>query len=181
VQYAEYAKSQGLESRLACNTLWPGQALICFKVLDGKKLRWVTTDDLAKWRVSQTQLREVIQERALTHLESGPKPMTVDGMPGGYFLAAEGDGWSAAGVLLPGPLSLKLGMPVFLAAVPSEGVALFWKLGDAELDKVLAIGVTEMYESEDGPVSPVIYQWDGLKWQPFIEAKEQRREPGKPL
>jgi hypothetical protein len=44
----------------------------------------------------------------------------------------------------------------------------------------MAVGVRELYDEQDGSVSPYIFAWDGKKWTPFGEAKPSVATPGVP-
>lgn len=167
-QFAEHVG--GPSPSLACDPLW-SDALVCFKVREGKKRRWVTSADLAKWKVDAPALRATLAERAIAKLADQPKPVPVEGMPGAqYWVAAEGDGWAAAGVLQPSLLAERLGGAPILVAVPVDGVLIAWKIGDRELDRIVAVGVKEMYDAGDGPVTPIVHQWTGARWAPYAEA-----------
>lgn len=83
----------------------------------------------------------------------------VEGMKGRYFVRAAGDGFDAAALLRPDLLAdLAGGKPV--VAVPEDGTVLWWVPGDADFDKVVAVGVRRMVDASAVPVSPRIYSWD---------------------
>jgi hypothetical protein len=87
-----------------------------------------------------------------------------------YWKADAGDGWSAAGVLRPDLLAARVGTLPLFVATPVDGVLLAWAPGTPELDMVIAVGAKEMYESEEGPVTPIVHRWDGKRWSSFAEA-----------
>jgi hypothetical protein len=169
-QYAEFAAAAGKKASLACDTLWTSEVLLCFKVTDGKKRRWVTDADLAAWKTDLAALRASVTERAKAELADQPDAVKVDGTEKTYWLAAEGDGWSAAGILQPALLAEKLGTPTFLVATPAEGIAIYWPAGDRDLDRIVAVGAKEMFESKEGPVTALVHQWTGSRWVTFGEA-----------
>lgn len=170
-QYAEHLAASGATGpRLACDALWTGEAMLCFKVEEKGRRRWVTEKDLAAWKVDYPTLRAAVTERAIAALATQPKKTAVDGMTAHYWVAAEGDGWSVAGALHPRLLAEKLGTVPIAVAIPAEGVLIAWVPGDKDLDRVLAVGVRDMYESQDGPVTPVIHSWTGERWVPYGEA-----------
>jgi hypothetical protein len=154
---------------LACDPVWPQEVLVCFRVQEGKKRRFVTAADLARWGVDSVGLRAVVTERARARLATQPVRRTVDGTEKVYFVAAEGDGWSAATVLAPEVVGARLGGP-FLLAAPTDQTVLVWLPGDKDLDKIMAVGAKEMFEGADWPVSPVVHQWDGRRFSSFVEA-----------
>jgi hypothetical protein len=170
-QYADWLQETGAPPvRLACDALW-AEALVCFKVVDGSRRRWVTEADAKNWGVDVPGLRRVVTDRARQKLAQAPKVMTVEGMPKSkYWLSAEGDGWAAAGVLAPDTLASRIGGAPLLVATPVDGVLLVWKPGDADLDRVLAVGAKEMHDASDSPVTPVVHGWDGTRWFSVVEA-----------
>ena len=46
-------------------------------------------------------------------------------------------------------------------AIPSRGTVLLWQEGSAEANKMIAVGVNEIYKSSPLAVSPDLYKWDG--------------------
>ncbi len=91
-------------------------------------------------------------------------------MRAGYWLAADDQGWSAAGVLAPKALGPRVGATRFLAAAPSLDVVLAWAPDAGDLDRIMAVGAREMFEQQRGPVSPRIFAWTGSAWVPYGEA-----------
>ncbi len=182
-QYAEYLQSTGKSADpLACDVLWKNEALLCFKLQKGDKVRWVTERDVTRWGTDLAGLRAEVERQAIDVLERQPVQAPVPDMDGRvYWVAAEGNGWAAAPLLLPSTAALRMGQPTFLAAIPVEGVSMFWRPGDAELDKVMAVGVAEMHDNEDGPVTATVMRWDGQKWLPYAQAEKKRKDPGLPL
>jgi len=51
-------------------------------------------------------------------------------------------------------------------------VVLVWEGGQAEVDKILAVGVRKIYETRPGAVTPIIFRWTGSEWVAFGEAKQ---------
>ena len=91
-------------------------------------------------------------------------------MTASYLKLVDGDGWAAAGALRPDLLAEKVGGLPLRMAMPAEGVLLAWKGGEAEVDRVMAVGVKEMYDQLPGAVSPRIVTWDGAKLAPYGQA-----------
>jgi hypothetical protein len=170
-QYAEWADKGGLSaSELACLPLWPDQALICFQVTEGNTRRWVHSGDLEQWKVDAEGLLAVVRERSRTALEHSPQRTPVPDMDAWYWVSAEGDGWAASGLLHPEVLAARMGGAPILVSAPVVGALIAWHPGDAELDKVMAVGIRKMFEREPSPVTPVVHQWTGDRWVPFGEA-----------
>lgn len=169
-QWHEWTKQKGLPaSEMACDPLWKDEALICFKVEEKGKRRFVLMSDLTKWGVDLPALRTTVAARAKAALANQPAKTAVPGTDKSYWVSAEGDGWAAAGVLLPEVLADKLGGP-FYVAVPTDKVLLAWRPGDSELDTIVAVGAKEMYDAAEWPVTAVVHQWTGTGWVAFVEA-----------
>ena len=154
---------------LACDPVWPGEVVVCFRVQEGKKRRFVTGADLTRWGVDVAGLRAVVVERAIPVLATQPVRKTVDGTDLVYFSAAEGDGWSAGTLLAPQVVSARLGGPILVVA-PVDGAVFVWLPGDKDLDRIMAVGAKEMFTAAAWPVSPVVHQWDGHRYSSFVEA-----------
>lgn len=170
-QYAELRSRKGLdEDPLVCDDLWP-DARLCFRVWDGKTRRWVVESDAKRWNVSVGDLTSAMRSRSEARLAE-MDVVEIDGMGRQYLRLSDGDGWAAAMVLHPGAVAGKLGGALVLVGAPTDLVTLAWASGDADTDKVMAIGVKEIYDGEDGlSVSPVVYAWIEGAWRPFGEAK----------
>jgi hypothetical protein len=175
-RYAAQKAAEGQPVELACDPLWPEHALLCFKRREGDRDRWVTTADATRWGTDVAGLRAWAAERALQVLATQPDRMQVTDSTQSYWVAAEGDGWSAAVLLQPVALAEKIGSPAIHVAAPMDGVVLAWPGGDAALDTIVAVGVREMYDQGKQPISPVIFEWTGTRWREFAEAKP-RPEP----
>ena len=146
---------------LVCEPLWPNAALLCFK--DGP--RWVTAADVARWHTTPGALRVQVVADAASHLTLSPK--SVEGRT---YWTTDGP-WAAAGVLAAPTVAEKLKVDAFYAAAPADGVMLFWIPGDADLDRMLAVGARKMYDALDGSVSPLVHRWSTTGWAGFAEAK----------
>ncbi len=157
------------DADLACEPLWPGVSLLCFRVWEGGERRWVESSDLERWGVGIPELKAALAKQAPSHLKDA-EIVEVGGMSEKYLRLADGDGWAAAALLAPQDLAARVGERPIRAALPGEGVLLAWKGGSEELDRVMAVGVRELYEGASGGLSPVVYQWDGKAWLPFGEA-----------
>ena len=172
-QYAAFLEKSGKKGDpLACRELWPGQALLCFRVWEKKKRRWVTEADLASWAVTVDDLAAATRTHAKDLIEGGLETVAVEGTTDSYVRFSDGDGWAASVALAPDVIAAKLGLP-FLAAIPAEGVFVAWSPGKPELDYIMAVGVRELHDQQDGSVSPKVHAWDGQRWTPFGEAKSR--------
>lgn len=146
---------------LVCEPLWPNAALLCFK--DGP--RWVTAGDVARWQTTPAALRAQVVADAPGHVA-----LIAKAVEGRTYWTAEGP-WAAAGVLAAPVVAEKLKVEAFYAASPSDGVVLFWIPGDADLDRMLAVGARKMYDALDGSVTPLVHRWSAAGWVSFAEAK----------
>jgi hypothetical protein len=179
-QYAAFVEGKGgSASPLACRTLWEGYSLLCFRVWERSKRRWVTEEDLQAWTVSVADLETAVAVQAREMVSTRFEVVPVEGMASTYLRLTDGDGWAASGGLAPEGLAKRLGVP-FLAAIPAEGVFVAWAHGDPKLDHVMAVGVRELYDEQPGGVSPFVHAWDGQKWLAFGEAKPSVATPGAP-
>jgi hypothetical protein len=169
-RFARHQLAEGrLPEHLACTPLWPSYAELCFRVWEDGQRRWVTVGDAAKWSLPPDALARAVARRAPEHLRDA-EMVQVEGMEARYLRLVDGDGWAAAGLLRPGGLSERLGGLPIRVAVPADSVLLAWRAGDADLDRVMAIGVRELYDATPGPVTPKVFTWDGDRWTPFGEA-----------
>lgn len=166
--YSEYAAArgdQGAARQLACeplvDTVW-----LCFKVeVDGKR-RYVTQADLAAWSTDTAGLRT--QAGSAHGPDTLLQKQTLD--TGEVWWEARGP--DAAAVLLhPEWLAGVGATPV--VAVPAKGVVVAWNAGDADLDKIMAVGVRQMFDSLEHPVSPVVFRWSGSAWVRWGQATPQ--------
>lgn len=170
-QHAEWlAQLERPATPLACRDLWREEALLCFRVVEHGVRRWVTAEDLTGWGVDLDGLAAVVLGRARPHLKGRPRRERVDGMQQTYWVSAEGDGWDAALLLDPDGLARVAGSATVRVAVPLAGAVLAWAPGDAELDKVMAVGAKRMLESQSDPITAVVHEWDGTRWRAFGEA-----------
>ena len=174
-QYAEWAKSKGSTDELACETVWPDEALLCFRVWEDKRRRWVTSSDLEKWETDLPLLRDHLAERSKTYLgELEERP--IEGTAGHYWVLAHGDGWTAAGVLNPTLLAQKLGSQSVMVALPTDGILMAWQPGNPERDHIMVVGARELYDAQKEGVTAVVYSWTGTRWLAYAEAKEAKQE-----
>ena len=94
----------------------------------------------------------------------------VEGVEGRYFVRSAGDGFDAAALLRPELLAqLVSAEPV--VAVPEDGTFVWWVPGDADFDKMVAVGVRRMTEASAAPVSAQIYRYTGTEWSVWGEVR----------
>ena len=151
---------------IACEVFWQDEAKLCFRIVTGLKREWVTQKHLSDWGVDLKALKALMIARGKVPVAGQLKSIPIAGMSHAYWAATNVDGW-ASGVLLDQPLLTSLGAGVLLAAVPAHGLVLVWKGGNAVVDKVVAIGVQELYASRKGAVTPTIYRYSDGEWVPF--------------
>ncbi len=147
--------------------------LVCLRVWEQARRRFVLRSDLTAWKTDAAQLlREVAAA-------SGPavdraELRTVEGGTERYLELVDRDGWAGVGLLRPDLVSKRLGGGPIRVAVPVEGVLLAWSVTDpkgaSELDRVMAVGVREWFDRAEAKVSPRMLTWDGTSWTTFGEA-----------
>ena len=165
-QYAEYARSVGRSDVLACESFWADAALLCWRRANGL---WVTRADLRAWDTSHTALLARAQERATEAFAAGWTETRIEGIQGSYWVAPDPEGWAHAAVLAPERIAQAVGSDTFFVSAPVDGILLAWAPGHAELDRAVAIGAHKMYDTQAGPVTPVVFRYRG-GWTAFAEA-----------
>jgi len=171
-RFAEWRTGKGLAAaELACDPALPGAVLLCFRIWEGDARRWVTRDDLARWGATTTDLRAALLSEASRRIASA-ELVPIAGTTSTYLRLTDGDGWAASAVLAPGALAARLGATPgsIRVALPAEGVLLAWLAGDADRDRIMAVGAREIYDAQPGSVSPAVFTWDGRVWTSFGEA-----------
>jgi hypothetical protein len=161
-----YAKAFPASAPLACAPLLPEHAHLCFRVWEGKTRRWVTEADLASWQTDREALVQHVAKRSGAVLASELEQQAIPDMDAGYLQLRDGDGWAVAPFFDGPAIEQRLGaMP--RVAIPRAGVVLAWPTGSAELDKVMAVAVREMYEAADDAVTPMVHVWRDGRYVPF--------------
>ncbi|HHO52794.1 MAG TPA: hypothetical protein ENK18_18445, partial [Deltaproteobacteria bacterium] len=108
-RYVAWRTSQGLPpAQLHCEPLWPGVALLCFRVWEDGLRRWVERGDLIRWGVGAEALKARILEASAAPIQAA-ESVSVEGMSAGYLRLVDGDGWAVAGLLRPELLSERPG------------------------------------------------------------------------
>lgn len=169
-RYLQHLRGSGQpEAALACDPLLPGTVLLCFRVWEDGKRRWVDAADLPKWDVTTGALRAHVTAAAEAQLEAA-EWVPVAEMEARYLRHVDGDGWAVSGLLAPHALATRLGAESLRAAIPAQGVLLAWAPGSTDLEKVMAVGAREVFDGQSDRITPKVYQWDGTAWLPFGEA-----------
>ena len=177
-RFVRWLGEQGLApEHLVCEPVWPEVAQLCFRVWDQGKRRWVVGHDLGTWGVDEPGLRAAVTPLAEAHLKQA-ELVPIGGMTTSYLRLVDGDGWAASGLLRPDLLVARLGGGPIRVAVPADSVLISWKAQGEEVDRIMAVGVRELYDSaRTGAVSPKVVTWDGLKWESFGEARPTEPAP----
>ncbi len=169
-QYAAHAEASGLDDALVCEPVLPGEARLCLKVQEEKRRRWVTTADLDRWGAAPRALFDHLRAEARKHpLEI--ERVGIEDMDSHYARLRDGDGWAAVAVLAPERLAEALGGAPILLGVPVDGVAMAWKPGAEEVDRVMLIGVREVYAGMPGGITPAVYAWSDRGFTLFGRAE----------
>ena len=100
--------------------------------------------------------------------------IAIVGTPYNYWASNRYDGYDAAALLFPQKAAEIVNAP-FLMAIPSRGTVLLWQEGSAEANKMIAVGVNDIYKANQLSVSPDIYKWDGERWRVWARGREQAK------
>jgi hypothetical protein len=87
-----------------------------------------------------------------------------------YWVSNQYDGYDAAALIHPSLLSSFLTDDI-LMSIPAQGTVIFWENSTPEQNKIIAVGIHDLFEASEVPVSPNIYQWDGDRWVVWARAK----------
>lgn len=159
---------------LACEAVLADRAMLCFRVWEGKRRRFVTQADLVAWGVGVDALVEAVRERSSERLGALASAEVID-MPESYWIARDDDGWSIASLLHPERLTARVGGADVRVAVPRSGVLLAWRSGSDELDKVMAVATRELWDAGDDAVTPMIFTWTPKGFAPWGQATPAAR------
>ncbi len=168
--YASWRAARSLApDPLACETVWAGTNLLCFRLWEGQKRRFVLASDLAAWQVPITDLHTSVGRHAAEHVARA-ELVPIEGTEASWLRLLDGDGWAAAGLFRPDLVADRLGGLPVRVAVPVEGALVAWRAQGEEIDRIMAVGVREIFEKGPAEVSPRIWSWDGKMWLPYGEA-----------
>jgi hypothetical protein len=166
--YRDLAASRGGEgaaAELACRALVEDELLLCFRVSEGGRSRYVNAADLSAWGLDL----EGLEAAAAAALSENPwSPQEIEG-GGRWWLAQAPEGQEAIVLLRPDWLSALGPAPVVCA--PAVGVVMGWSAGDEELDTIVAVGARRAFETRPRPISPLCLRWTGAGWEPWGEAR----------
>jgi hypothetical protein len=157
---------------LACAPLWPEQAQLCFR-RGASATAYVTVADLKAWKVDLDGLVAELRRRSEPKVEAQLRAIDIDGTTARYWIATGDDGWASALLLHPGAVSAKVGSPL-LVAVPAEGIVVAWRGGEADIDKIVTVGVTQIHASRPGSITAVVHRWTGSEWVQWAEAVKSK-------
>lgn len=141
-QYAAWRAANGLPPAApVCRETWPGVLVVCVRVEEGGRRRWVTTEDLTGWGASATEVWAALEARAAARVAAADRVRPVTGLPGAsYWAEAEADGWAAAALLAPDVVARRLGGASVRVAAPTADVVLAWVDAGAEVDQIVSVG-----------------------------------------
>ncbi len=175
-QYRAFAVSKGRKgeaTELVCRP-FAEATVLCYSRDDGKKRVYATRAAGVDAGALEAQSRGTDAE-ALACLV----PVVPEGTTRSYLACTRGDGRDHVPLLHPDALAARVGK-TFVAAAPARGVLVVWTPGDAEFDKLMAVGVRRMFEGMPDPVSPLVYRWDGGHWVTWGQARELPDPVGTP-
>jgi hypothetical protein len=170
-QYAAWRAANGLApAGPVCRDTWPGVLVVCARVEDGGRRRWVSSEDLVSWGVSAAEVWSALEARAATRVAGSERVRPVTGMAGAnYWAEAEADGWAAAVLLAPDAVARRLGGTSLRVAAPTPDVVLAWVDGGAEVDQIVSVGAAELAATSAG-LTPQVWVWRG-GWVPGFVAR----------
>lgn len=142
------------------------ELLLCYAEVKPTTTRFLSLADGLDANAAATRARTLGAEAALAALT----PENADGFARTWWLRSEADGLDHLPLLYPDELTKRLGGPPTVAT-PNQGTFVAWVSGDADFDKMVAVGVRKMYDTLPQPVSPDLYTWDGLGWKLWGVAK----------
>ncbi|MEE2752260.1 MAG: hypothetical protein VX519_12580 [Myxococcota bacterium] len=150
--------TSGPAAELACRPLVEDLPL-CFRVEEEGRRRWVTRADLQGWGLTV----EDLERKASETLTTNPfQQRTVSGGEGQWWAVDTPAG--REGTVLLHPEWLKTVGPNPVLAIPGRDTFFAWNLGDAELDKIMAVGIRKANEQSHIPVTTRILGLDGQRW-----------------
>lgn len=162
VQYAQWRTSrEQVPAELQCRPLWANEVRLCRRELTEGRLRRLHVGDSTAGLVSTTDASAWIQAET--------EVVSIPGMDTSYRLLRDSQGRAAWAAEYPEVLAKDLGVP-FLAAMPDSQRLLAWSAGEPLVDRVMAVGVHEMFAASSTPVSDVVFAWDGERWFAFASA-----------
>jgi hypothetical protein len=139
--------------------VWVEDLPLCFRVEESGRRRWVTQGDLARWGATLAE----VETAAAGALVVSPFERKVVHGGSRHYWAVEADSGREVTVVLHPEWLEALGPDVVLA-IPARDAVLAWSLGNAELDKIMAVGVRKLFDASSVPVSRKILAWDGRRW-----------------
>jgi hypothetical protein len=149
----------GAAAELVCKTAIESLQ-ICATVMDGAAWRYASLADLGV-------------ERPTAMLdEHGFRSKDAEGV-GRYWTREKADGKEGMIYVQPGLLS-ELSPVGVVVAWPVPGVVIAWVPGNPNLDQVMSVGVAQMVEASNHPISSVIYRYLDNEWKVWGEAKKPK-------
>ena len=175
--YAEHSKLKGRSFRaLACSGITV-ELNLCFRRVKGESLPYVHRDELSKWGLTQEQALQMVTDLSQRQMKAEHYiKRVIEGTDLVYFSRSNKDGWDPVALLHPQFLKQLVSGEV-LVAVPTAGMFVCWKNGNAERNKIMAVGIREQYQQSSHPVSPYVFQWKNNQWQVWGSAVEQQKPP----
>jgi hypothetical protein len=161
-QYRLHAQDKGISgpgSELLCKDGVEG-IQVCASVIEEKGWRYATLADEGVVRPT-----EALEQGAVGFVKKEVKDM------GSYWARELDDG--REGLIFVQPDVLKGLTPSDLVvAWPVPGVVIAWVPGNPSLDQVLSVGVKQMFEAANHPISAKIYRYVEDTWRVWGEAKK---------
>ena len=153
---------------------WVEDFVLCPLTVSNNKIDYSTFSTISN-EVLEYKMRT---DTADAVIASRYEKKSGNGKEGTYWASGMMDGLDAAGWLHPQKLEEIAGGPV-LVAQPRRGMFCFWLKSNGDLHKNMAVGIKEVYNSSEEPISSKVYYWTGDKWMVWGEAVSSQQESPK--
>lgn len=162
-KYASAMQAQGVTTPepLACEALVLPSHAICFQS--------AASEGTWEW-TTLTEGAEVVSLRPAEvagYVQSYGSLVPITNTSYTYWLSTGPRGQGAQALYYPAQLMAALSTTQLTVATPNQHIVVAWAGGDATLDRMMLVGVREMYDNQPNPVSPKALRWIDGKWVEF--------------
>ena len=168
-RFREQGLAQGLTGeyvRIACRDV-DEDLVLCLRSEDLELRWWLSHGELEEVGLS---FEEAVLSMSSRAEDVRLDPRTVHDGSGRYWLATHSGGAAETILFRPDLLAVVGGNPA--VAVPERGMVVVWNRGDAELDRVMAVGVRQIFENSTQPVSSKVLALVDSQWRVWLQAVE---------
>ena len=168
-RFREQGVVQGLAGehlRIACQDV-DEDLVLCLRNEDTELKWWVSYGELEQVGLS---FEQAVVSIGLLAGEVQLEPRTVQQGSGRYWVAHHSGGAAEALLFRPELFAVVGQNPA--VAVPERGVLVAWNRGDTELDRIMAVGIRQIYEVSEQPVSSKVLALVDSQWRVWLQAVE---------